>query len=171
MTERLLAADTPELRERWGNFAWTQGPQVRSLIFAMWAAVSTLASASEGGPKSVPVVRTGDAMVDGFFDDLAAGRIKQATARIGTIESLSGLPPQFKDRTEYVARVRSCVVTDVTPKPNGYRIAWNCPDGAFLQLIDPKYRAPKLTVTEFIRAGAVPTVTVPRPPRPTKRGN
>ena len=24
MAERLLAADTPELRERWGNFAWTE---------------------------------------------------------------------------------------------------------------------------------------------------
>jgi hypothetical protein len=111
-----------------------------------------------------PSLKTGEVSIDSFLEDLQRGRSLEAANRIAKVESLSGLTPQFVDGPTYVAKVQACEASQSDKMPIGYRIAWKCPDGDFLQMISSQAPAPKLLVTEMMRKGYVPKVAPPTMP-------
>jgi hypothetical protein len=116
-------------------------------------------------------LKTSNAIIDAFFEDLRLGRVSEAANHIGRIQSLSGLRPQFIDGSSYVAKVQTCEPSQADRVGIGYRIAWKCPDGDFSQVIISEDRQAKLVVTEMMRKGYVPKIAPVSPPtRQPERG-
>ena len=143
---------------------------MRNLAAVTLALLSTPACASEPAPPE-----TGHPGVDAFIADIAADRREQAIARISSIESLTGSPNAAETPIEFVDKLMSCSFSSSSERRLGqtgpvmYNTTWHCPDGEYWAFIDPDYRAPQLTVGQFVstatrnqwRTAAPPVAVVP----------
>ena len=143
------------------------------------AATAALAVASGCSATPAPAAATGNAAVDAFVGDIMARRRDSALARIGTMESLTGLPNAAATPEQFVEKLLQCSYVSVAERGFGatkmYDLTWRCPDGDYRSLIDPDWRAPRLTVGQFqsaatladwSRMGPAPPAPPPPPRRP-----
>lgn len=113
------------------------------MMAALWLVAAALAAAPPP---------TGDAAVDAFVADLAAGRRDAALARILEMNSLSGRPNAVALAGEFVDKLLRCTfVSAQTSRYSNamYEVTWRCPDGDYYALLDPTHRPPRLVVGEF----------------------
>jgi hypothetical protein len=113
---------------------------------ALWLVAAALAAAAPP---------TGNAAVDAFVADLAAGRRDSALARIFEMNSISGRPNAVALAGEFVDKLLRCTLVSSQPRAFSgemYNTRWRCPDGDYYALLDPTYRPPRLVVAEFLSA-------------------
>jgi hypothetical protein len=113
---------------------------------APWLVAAALAAATPP---------TGDAAVDAFVADLAAGRRDAALGRILEMNSLSGRPNAVALADELVDKLLRCSFVSSQVLDLGgamHDVRWRCPDGDYYSLLDPGYRPPRLVVGEFVSA-------------------
>lgn len=99
--------------------------------------------------------QTGNAPVDGFIADLAAGRRDAALGRILEMNSMSGEANAVAFAHELVDKLVRCTATAAETSRfhrEMYEISWRCRDGAYFLIVDPNYRPPRIVVAEFVSA-------------------
>jgi hypothetical protein len=121
----------------------------RLRLAALLAAPLALAAAS-GCSAQAPL--TGDEQIQAFVREIGMKNRGAALARIGALESLSGQPNAVATPSEFVDKLMTCkyVATDPRKRLSMSKLTWNCPDGEYLLYLDPEWRAPKLTVGQFV---------------------
>jgi hypothetical protein len=93
---------------------------------------------------------TGDAGIDAFLTAVASRNEASVAEQLGSVQTLSGRDPGFSDARGYLDRVKDCKIQKaIKDMPRTAWVYWACPDRAYRQTIDAKYRAPKMTVTEL----------------------
>ena len=111
-----------------------------------WLALSTMVAMTP---------QTGNADLDAFLADVAAGRRDPALARILEMNSISGRPNAVAFADEFVDKLLHCtfVSSEVRDFAGAmYDLMWRCPDGDYYSLLDPNYRPPRIVVGEFVSA-------------------
>jgi hypothetical protein len=132
-----------------------------------------------GAALAATTPQTGNASVDGFVADLAAGRRDAALARILEMNSLSSRPNAVALADEFVDKLLHCTLVSWETRRYGapmYDLRWRCGDGDYFSLLDADYRPPRMVVAEFVSAAererrrrepiSVPPVPVPGPAPP-----
>lgn len=108
-----------------------------------------------GAALAAATPQTGNASVDAFVADLAAGRRSAALMRIEEMNSLSGQPNAVALAGEFVDKLMRCTLLSWEPRaygPGMFDLRWRCPDGEYFSMLDASYRPPRLVVAEFLSA-------------------
>lgn len=138
-------------------------------------------AAASSCARQPPPARTGNAEVDAFLADIAAGRREAAIARVYSMESASGEPNAVATPAAFVDKLLQCTYVSVrqrTARLTMYDINWRCPDGDYRSLIDPNWRPPRLTIGQFDTVAKLdawrtnpraPPPAVMLPPHPPQR--
>lgn len=115
--------------------------------------------------------QTGNADLDAFLADVAAGRRDAALARILEMNSISGRPNAVALADEFVDKLLHCTFVSFQVRDFAgaiYDLMWRCPDGDYYSLLDPNYRPPRIVVGEFVSAAERDrrrrTISLPAPP-------
>lgn len=108
-----------------------------------------------GASLAAGTPQTGNAEVDAFVGDVAAGRRDAAIARILELNSISGRPNAVALVSEFVDKLLRCTFVSSETRDFGgsmYDVRWHCPDGDYFSLLDGDYRPHRLVVGEFVSA-------------------
>jgi hypothetical protein len=126
-----------------------------------------------GAALAAATPQTGNTHVDAFLADIAAGQRDAAFGRIHGLSATAGHPNAVALVSQLVDKLVHCTFDSSTENHDHYDamydIRWHCPEGDYFLLVDPDYRAPRLSVLEFVSAetreqhGRFPH---PPPPRP-----
>ena len=105
--------------------------------------------------EAVPQATTGNANIDAFIANIDAKQRNVAVASISSMESISGEPNAVVTPAEFVEKLLTCSYAGSETRPvygqnPMYRLTWKCIDGNYSSLLDPAYRAPRITVGEFV---------------------
>lgn len=130
---------------------------------------------SEVAPKEMRVTYvelparlvTGDALVDGFSLDILNKDRASAMGKVAGLESASGRSPG--DLNPYMDKIISCGIEKIGPYrgiEQMFEILWACEDGKLSSLVDSKFRAPKLVLTELRRVKGDNLKDMPQPSSP-----